>query len=70
MFRRCKFVDVKCCQPRPTTVACLSDSASSFVYHAMGVMHHVARVRLQQVRFASTVRGTCETASARVKLVS
>jgi len=31
---------------QPTTVACLSRSASSFVYHAMAMMQCVARARL------------------------
>jgi len=34
----------------PTTIACLSFLASSFVYNAVGVMQHVARVRQRQLR--------------------
>jgi len=43
-------------------VACLSHSASSFVYHTTGVTQHIVQVRLQQLRFVKVYNNKKQSA--------
>ena len=49
-FRCGTSTTAKCCQRSTDDRRFLSFSASNLVYHAIGVMQHVARVTLRQLR--------------------